>query len=259
MAAVRRTDWQWVKKPGDQLGARWAAGREKGLIWAEVLAVEVGEGQHCVGQEKLLCGGEIGSDTEWLIFFFSSEQQGWETPQWGPGNQGSALPLFKFSLYTQPERSRKSLEWGVWGTWGLDWSRTFGSQRAQNLHDGVRRGFRWSSSEHPILSPDTFHFRRVWDEKPEKESEKGKPERRGRKRFCFGWWKEELMTVKGLARCWHIRRRQKTPSTNPNSCLVLKDWLDSGCEHTNYCQISLFNFNIIIEKYEGIYNNIWKN
>lgn len=58
MAAVRRTDWK-----GDELGASGAAGREKGAIWAEVLAVEVEEGRRCVGQERLLCGGEIGSDT----------------------------------------------------------------------------------------------------------------------------------------------------------------------------------------------------
>lgn len=97
------------------------------------------------------------------------------------------------------------------------------------------------------------------------EARKGKWEREARKegeKKILLWMmkrRAELMSVKGLARCWHIRRRQKTPSTNPNSCLVLKDWLDSGCEHTNYCQISLFNFNIIIEKYEGIYNTIWKN
>lgn len=61
-----------------------------------------------------------------------------------------------------------------------------GTDSRGTAHDGVRSVFTWPGSEGLILSPGTLRVWRVGDEKPGKESEKGEPERRGRKIFCFG-------------------------------------------------------------------------
>lgn len=106
MAAVRRRDWKWVKKPGDQLGASWAGGR-RGWWGGSVGSGGGGRAALCRLREAAVWR----RNRKWYRmthFFFPVSNEYGKHPNWGPGNRGSALSLlFEFSLYTQPDRSRK--------------------------------------------------------------------------------------------------------------------------------------------------------